>query len=133
VSLKIRQTVKLSGVSPDQLFDAYLDPKRHGAVTGSRVRISRDVGGAFSAFDGEISGRNLLIVPSWMVVQSWRSKKWKKTDPDSVLILAFGKTKKGARIELVQTNVPGHDLRGVDEGWKKYYWTPWKAYLKKRS
>jgi hypothetical protein len=30
-------------------------------------------------------------------------------------------------------NVPAHDHQGVTEGWKKYYWNPWRVYLAKRQ
>jgi hypothetical protein len=29
--------------------------------------------------------------------------------------------------------VADHDVEGVTEGWKKYYWDPWRAYLSKAS
>ncbi len=128
----IRQTVTFR-TSPQTLFDTYLDSRRHAAVTGTRVKISRKAGHAFSAFNGMLRGRNLLIVPKRLIVQAWRAKSWKASDPDSVLILAFERVRGGARLELTHVNVPQHDLRGVTEGWRKYYWKPWKAYLKKTA
>ena len=38
-----------------------------------------------------LSGSNLLIIPNHLIVQSWREKPWKKTDPDSILVLRFSK------------------------------------------
>ncbi len=126
----IRQTVTFR-TSPETLFDTYLDSRRHAAVTGRRVKISRKAGHAFSAFNGIIRGRNLLIVPTRLIVQAWRAKSWKTSDLDSILILAFTRVRGGARLDLVHVNVPQHDLRGVREGWRTYYWKPWKASLKK--
>ena len=37
------------------------------------------------------------------------------------------------RIDLMHVNVADHDVEGVSEGWKKYYWDPWRAYLSKGS
>ena len=42
----------------------------------------------------------------------------------------FTKAPGGGRIDLVQVGVPPHDHRGVTQGWPKYYWKPWRAYLK---
>jgi len=28
--------------------------------------------------------------------------------------------------------VADRDVRGVTEGWRKYYWRPWRAYLTKK-
>ena len=46
---------------------------------------------------------------------------------------AFTRVRGGARLALIHVNVPQHDLRGVREGWRKYYWKPWKAHLKKTA
>lgn len=127
----IQQTVMLKA-SPEELFTTYLDSKKHAAVIGSPVSIGRKVGGKFLAFDGMISGRNLLIVPKRLIVQSWRAKPWKKRDPDSILILQFRRAKGGGQIDLAHVNVPAYDHAGVTKGWPKYYWNPWKAYLKRR-
>ena len=45
---------------------------------------------------------------------------------------AFGDMLSG-RIDLMHVNVADHDVEGVSEGWKKYYWDPWRAYLSKGS
>ena len=76
-----------------------------------------------------LRGRNLLIVPGKMIVQAWRSNHWKKNDADSILILTFSRAGSGGRVDLVHANVPEHDHEGVTEGWKKYYWKPWRSYL----
>ncbi|HWN30584.1 MAG TPA: SRPBCC domain-containing protein [Burkholderiales bacterium] len=125
----IRQSVQFNAVS-DSLFDAYLDSRKHAAIVGSKVSISKTAGKRFTAFNGMLSGKNLLIVPKKLVVQLWRSCTWKKTDPDSILILMFSKAGRGARIDLIHVNVPDHDLQGVTRGWRRYYWKPWLAYLR---
>jgi activator of HSP90 ATPase len=124
----IEQTVWLP-VSPDELFDAYLDPARHAAITGHAVSIGSAPGAPFRAFGDQLSGRMLLIVPKRLVVQSWRSSHWRDDDLDSILILRFSPDAAGGRIDLVHANVADHDHAGVSEGWEKFYWTPWRAYL----
>ncbi len=79
-----------------------------------------------------LRGKNLVILPQGMIVQAWRAAHWKKTDPDSILVLWFSKAPGGGRIDLVHAGVPPYDHRGVREGWPKYYWRPWKAYLAQR-
>jgi activator of HSP90 ATPase len=87
----------------------------------------------FTAFDGMLLGKNLVVVPNRLIVQAWRASHWKKSDLDSILILTFSKAPGGGRIDLVHVGVPQHDHKGVSQGWPKYYWEPWKAYLKARS
>ena len=129
----IVQSVDLPS-SPGALFNMFLDSKKHSAMTGAPAKLSRKVGGSFTAHGGALCGKNLVVVPGRMIVQAWRSVSFKKSDPDSILVLAFSKARKGGRIDLVHVNVPQHDHAGVNKGWPKYYWRPWRAYLaKKRS
>ena len=99
---------------------------------GGAARMSRKAGGKFTAWGGQLEGKNLMIVPKRMIVQSWRGTHWKKSDPDSILILEFSKTPRGGRVDMVHANVPEHDHKGVTEGWHQYYWRPWKAYLARK-
>lgn len=124
----IQQRVRFN-VPPARLFKLYMDSKQHSVATRAKAAVSQRVGGIFSAFDGTIAGRLLAIVPNRMIVQSWRSKHWKETDPDSILVLSFSETRRGTRIDLVHVNVPAHDHEGVTRGWEKYYWKPWRSYL----
>jgi hypothetical protein len=32
-------------------------------------------------------------------------------------------------VDLVHVGVPEYDRDGVTQGWVKFYWEPWKAYL----
>ena len=52
--------------------------------------------------------------------------------PDGVRFLRFSKAPGGGRIDLVHAGVPSYDHRGAREGWPKYYWKPWRAYLTER-
>lgn len=128
----IEQSVHFS-ISAKELYDLYLDPKRHAAVTGGAVKISSKAGSNFSAFDGMLAGTTLSVVPGRLIVQRWRSTGWKETDIDSVLVLKFVQDGKRGRIDLAHVNVPAYDHAGVTEGWEKYYWRPLREYLKKKS
>ena len=63
----IQQSVRFS-VSPKELFETYIDSKKRRAATGGTARVSRKAGGKFSAWNGVLSGRNLLVVPGCMIV-----------------------------------------------------------------
>lgn len=128
----IQQTVVLPAPA-GSLFGMYLDPKMHGAITGSAVRVSHEAGAEFVAFDGMISGRTLSIVPQRLIVQAWRAGHWKTDDIDSTLILTFWHEGDNGRIELVHVNVPDHDFEDVNNGWEKYYWTPWREFLQRNN
>jgi hypothetical protein len=68
-------------------------------------------------------------VPGRLIVQSWRSSEFGRRELDSTLVLTFWAHSRGGRIELTHVNVADSDFAGVSEGWAKYYFIPWRAYL----
>jgi hypothetical protein len=109
----------------------YLDPVLHAAAIGAPVSISDRAGAAFRAFEGGgVRGRNLALVPGRMIVQLWRAANWREQDDDSILTLLLLPTPRGARLELVQANVPSHACETIERGWEKHYWKSWRAYLR---
>ena len=114
---------------PARLYDMYVNAKQHSAFTGAPVKIAARVGVRFEAFGGALSGTILQVVPKRLIVQSWRSTNFGKRDVDSTLILRFLPNGKSGRIELTHVNVAERDFGGVSEGWQKYYFVPWRAYL----
>jgi activator of HSP90 ATPase len=129
----IEQSVSFPKVTPAELYELFMDSAKHTAATGMPAKISRKVGGKWSAFGGMIFGQTLAVVPNRMIVQAWRSSGWKKADPDSVLVVQFEKTRSGAAAHLAHLGVPRYDHKGVTKGWAEYYWEPWKAYLAARK
>ena len=127
----IQQSVKFPA-PPEVLFEMFMDSKKHSEATGAPAKISRRAEGKFTAFGGQLSGKTLAVIPNKMIVQSWRGP-WKAEDLDSVLVITFEKVAGGTRVDLVHSNVPGHDHKGVTKGWPLYYWGPWREYLKKRK
>jgi uncharacterized protein YndB with AHSA1/START domain len=119
--------------SPARLYRMYLDPREHAAFTGAPVKIAARPGAPFAAFGGALSGTVLQVVPNRLIVQSWRSTHFARKEIDSTLVLSFWPHKNGARIELTHVNVADSDFAGVSEGWSKYYWVPWRAYLQQRA
>jgi len=124
----IRQSVVLPA-SADKLFDMYLNPAIHQAITGAPVEIGDKRGSEFKAFDGSLTGTILEVIKPKLIIKSWRSVNFMAEDPDSTLILLFTSEGDEGRIDLVHLDVPDQDFDGVNQGWEKYYWTPWRKYL----
>jgi len=114
---------------PERLFDMYLDPAAHAAITGAPVMIAPSPGAPFHAFNGFLTGTILHVEPKRLIVQTWRSVNFPADALDSVLVLSFWRQEGGGRIELVHVNVPVEDFAGVSNGWEQYYWAPWRAAL----
>ena len=126
----LTQSVAFKNCSPQQLYGIYMDSKKHAAAIGSKAFVQNKVGGNFSAF-GMLKGKILALVKGKMIVQTWRSIKFRKNDEDSILVLRFEQIKGGARINLVHAFIPDHDYGDIKKGWPNYYWKPWRKYLLK--
>ena len=117
---------------PAKLYNMYVNPRLHAAITGAPVTIAARAGARFEAFGGALSGTILQVVSKRLIVQSWRSTHFGKRDVDSTLVLTFLPHRKGGRIMLTHVNVAEGDYGGVSDGWAKYYFVPWRAYLESR-
>jgi len=124
----IRQSVVLPA-SAEKLFEMYLNPATHQAITGGFVDIGDKRGSEFKAFEGALTGTILEVIKPRLIIKSWRSVNFMAEDPDSTLILSFTPEGEEGRIDLVHLDVPDQDYDGVNQGWEKYYWTPWRTYL----
>ncbi len=114
--------------TPNAVYEAYLDSRRHARMTGQSARMSRKVGGAFTAGDDYITGYNLDLVPDRRIVQAWRASEW----PDGAYsVLALQLKPKGKRTLLIvdHVGVPDDFRDGVDQGWRDFYWEPMKRYF----
>jgi activator of HSP90 ATPase len=133
--MNVRNVIRQSVVLPapaETLFEMYLDPAVHRAITGAPVDIGDERGAKFKAFDGALTGTILEVVKPRLIIQSWRSNVFKAEDPDATLILSFTPENDEGRIDLIHIDVPDHDYEGVTQGWEKHYWAPWRAYLGSR-
>jgi len=100
-----------------------------GMKTGAAsVTISREAGGAFSAFGGYVTGRQIELVPNERIVQVWRAGSW---DPGSYSIAKFVLVEQGAetKIKFDHTGFPKGQAEHLAEGWRINYWEPLAKYL----
>lgn len=95
---------------------------------GGRVEMSPEVGGAFSAFGGHITGRNVELVPNERIVQAWRAASW---GPGQYSIARFELTEQGTGTKLIFDHKGFPDGQGAHlaEGWKANYWEPLEKYF----
>jgi activator of HSP90 ATPase len=115
--------------SPEAVYDAWLDSAAHGAMTGARAKIVRRVGGAYSAWDGYITGKTVELVPAKRIVQTWRTTKFAADDPDSTIRVELAPTRAGARLTLTHSGVPNGQTNYENGGWQDNYFAPMKAYF----
>lgn len=127
----IKQGAMMPG-TPHEVFELWMDEKKHAGFTKGEAKISRQVGGSFVTFDGWASGKNVEIVKDQKVVQTWRGEDW-PAGHYSTLTLALQPTHGGTKLMFTQVDVPTAVAKDVAEGWRQYYWGPMKRALAKKQ
>jgi activator of HSP90 ATPase len=124
----IRQTVTIKA-APAEVYEALMDQKKHALFTGAPAKVSRKVGGAFSAHGGYCMGVHLELVENAKIVQTWRGSDW-PADHFSTATFAMATAPGGAtKLTFIQTGVPEKEAPHIATGWKKHYWIPMKEML----
>ena len=117
-------------VKATELYNAWLDSKKHSAFTGGDAVCSKKVGGEFTAWDEYISGENLELKEGEFIKQSWRTMEFPKSAPDSILELTFEEKGGKTKLDLYHYNLQKGDGKKYGNGWKAHYFEPMKAYFK---
>ena len=128
----VKQTVSFQKVSPEEVYDALMDSKKHSAFTGQKAVISKKKGGKYYAYGGYHGGVNLELIPGKKIVQSWHASNWPKRHFGKATF-NLRKAKTGTKVSLVHTGIPDFDYKGINNGWKEYYWKKMKAYFAKKK
>ena len=116
--------------SREEIYDAWLDSDGHTTMTGSPAHATANVGDAFDAWDGYISGKNLELEPGKRIVQSWRGSSYSDSDGDSQIEVKLEPVEGGTKITLTHTNVPD-DQASHEPGWTTHYFEPMKKHFGK--
>ena len=119
--------------SPEEVYEAFMDAKRHSAFTGSKATSDPRVGGEFSAWDGYITGKNLELEKGKRIVQDWITTERPEGYAPSRLEFRFCKVKGGTEITMVHSNIPAEQADEYKQGWIDNYWEPLKTYFTKQK
>ena len=68
----ISQTVIITSASPHELYEIFMDEKKHAKLVNSTAKISRKIGEGFEIYDGYIDGTNIELIQDKKIVQNWR-------------------------------------------------------------
>ncbi|MBI2984881.1 MAG: SRPBCC domain-containing protein [Candidatus Kerfeldbacteria bacterium] len=130
-TVTIKQGAMMPG-TPHEVFELWMDSTKHAAFTGGEAKISRQVGGSFTVFDGWATGKNVKLVPDTTIVQTWRADDW-PAGHFSTITVSLIKAPNGTKFLFTQTDVPASKAKDIAQGWRDYYWAPLKAALAKPS
>jgi uncharacterized protein YndB with AHSA1/START domain len=119
--------------SPEEVYDALMDPKKHSAFTGAEATGEPKVGAEFTAWDGYITGKNLELEPGKRIVQEWVTSEWPEGYGPSRLEFTLRKVKDGTELTMVHSNIPADQADEYKQGWIDNYWDLMKEYFGKKK
>ena len=109
------------GAPPPRVYQALIDSKRFGEITGAPATGGSTEGEAFSVFGGHITGRHVELVPGQRVVQAWRAKTW----PEgcySIVRFELQAQGQGTKIVFDHDGFPEDMKEHLAKGWQANYW-----------
>lgn len=130
--------------TPARVYDALTDAKQFNkvvqlsaaaqsmAISNKPAEISREPGGAFSAFGGHITGLQIELIRNQRIVQAWRAASW---PAGAYSIVRFELTADGAgtKLSFDHTGFPQGQADHLLAGWKGNYWEPLTKFLAQPS
>jgi activator of HSP90 ATPase len=119
--------------SPDEVYDAFMDSKKHSEFTGSKATGKPKEGTNFSAWNGYISGKNIKLIEGQKIIQDWITTDWPKDLPPSRLELEFKDLEGRTEIMMTHSKVPADQEASLRQGWIDFYWKPLKEYFKNKK
>jgi len=118
----------LIAATPVAVYKAWLNSRKHSAMTGGEAKVSALKGKTFTTWDGYISGKNIELVPHSQIVQSWRTTEFDDEDEDSHVEIILEPVAEGCKISLIHTNIPEGQTQ-YKKGWEDFYFTPMREYF----
>lgn len=113
-------------VDKDEVFTALTNPVAIELWTGYPAVMDPRPGTEFSLWEGDISGKNLEVIPGKKIVQEWFFDNPKNA---SIVTIELEEEKQGTRIQLTHTNIPDEAFGNIEYGWKEYFFGALKKYL----
>ena len=105
---------------PEEVFETFLDERKHAKLIKATAKIEPKEGGKFSLWDGDISGVTVKIEKGKRILQVWRSSDWEKGHISTVEF-EFYQAKNGTKLVLVHKGVPADQYEKIEKGWKQFY------------
>lgn len=118
---------------PTTALDFYrclLDERIHSSFTGSPATVTDKVGESFTAYDGYIEGKNIVLERGKKIIQTWKAneEEWPEHHFSEV-VFTMRDTPEGCEVNFYHVAIPEALVPDIETGWNEYYWEPLRFYL----
>jgi len=104
--------------SPEDVYNALVNPVMLELWTGEPVVMSEEPGSEFSLWDGAITGKNIELVKNSRIVQEW---DFGEQEEPSVVTIKLHPSGNHTSLEIRHTNIPDDSFENIKEGWIEEY------------
>ncbi len=123
-----RLTSTIPGL-PERAYSAWLDTAAHAAFTKAGAKVDPAIGGKFSTLDGYAHGRTVDLLTGRKIVQTWRTKEFPPSSPDSRLEIQFESADGATRVTILHSSLPEGQGEKYKKTWIERYFRPMRAYF----
>lgn len=127
-ALRVSTTIP---VAPTTLYFAWLNSEQHTAMTSGTAKIEPNVGSTFSALDGYVSGKLVVLDLGRRIIMSWRTTDFPRDAADSRVEVHLEALGGSTRLTILHTDVPEGQAEKYRETWNDKYFTPMRTYFSK--
>jgi activator of HSP90 ATPase len=128
--MSIQQQAKIPA-DPAQVYAVLADAGSLSALSDMSGVAAHSPGEEFSAFAGNVTGRQIELVPYERIVQAWRFPAW---EPGKYSIVRFTLTAEdgGTRLVVDQHGEPDDWHDHIDANWPTFYLGPLERHFSAR-
>ncbi|MGL5682431.1 MAG: SRPBCC domain-containing protein [Marinifilaceae bacterium] len=106
------------GADKEEVFSALTNPFQIALWSGYPADMQPEAGYEFSLWEGDITGKNMEVIPNKKLVQEWY---FGDTEKRSIVSIELKGTGGSTMLELRHINIPDEVYDEIVEGWKEYY------------
>jgi activator of HSP90 ATPase len=114
--------------SPEKIYAALTSGTEFSKFTGAPAEVTAVEGQPISLFGGQITGRNIELIPDKSLVQAWRVGAW-PSGVYSIVRITLERESDQTKLTLDHAGFPDGAAEHLESGWHKMYWEPLRAYL----
>ncbi len=131
MSLEEVQVSSLIPASPNAIYAAWMDSRRHSAITGSVAVINPWVGGRVTARARFIEATHVKLETGKRILLAWRTQDFPPDAPDSTVDVLLQPAAGGTKVSIQHSQIPAGHSAAAREIWRTLYLDPMKKYFGK--